>query len=200
MGHQLHYRLIILRRGHPFFWRFICRRSVLGLWRLSKDSYRAKRSSRNWMLQIYSMTRKLSCLTKTFLSIAMLPKSDKVILFWKRRQLIFNWSLDKIKIILKSWIKFVNIFTVSGNLVDNQKYQAGFRQLCNKILFLGNKKSSSNQNVWCDHATMQQDVLLHFWVIFLYWNQTEIWKIILLSSSRAFSLSTPMENSAVCQV
>ena len=42
--------------------------------------------------------------------------------------------------------------------------------------FLGNKKSSSNQNVWRDHATMQQDVLLHFWVIFLYWNQTEIWK------------------------
>ena len=33
--------------------------------------------------------------------------------------------------------------------------------------FLGNKKMSFNQNVWCDHATMQQDVLLHFWVIFL---------------------------------
>ena len=32
----------------------------------------------------------------------------------------------------------------------------------------GNKKSSSNQNVWCDHATMQQDV---------------------------FSLSTPVDNS-----
>ena len=57
--------------------------------------------------------------------------------------------------------------------------------------FLGNKKSSSNQNVWRDHATMQQDVLLHFWVIFLYWNQTEIWKNVLLSSSRAFSLPTP---------
>ena len=25
--------------------------------------------------------------------------------------------------------------------------------------FLGNKKLSSNQNVWRDHATMQQDVL-----------------------------------------
>ena len=36
--------------------------------------------------------------------------------------------------------------------------------------FLGNKKSSLNQNVCSDHATMQQDVLLHFWVIFLYWN------------------------------
>ena len=33
--------------------------------------------------------------------------------------------------------------------------------------FLGNKKLSLNQNVWRDHATMQQDVLLHFWVIFL---------------------------------
>ena len=27
--------------------------------------------------------------------------------------------------------------------------------------FLGNKKLSLNQNVWRDHATMQQDVLLH---------------------------------------
>ena len=34
--------------------------------------------------------------------------------------------------------------------------------------FLGNKKLSLNQNVWRDHATMQQDVLLHFWVIFLH--------------------------------
>ena len=42
--------------------------------------------------------------------------------------------------------------------------------------FLGNKKLSFNQNVWRDHATMQQDVLLHFWVIFLHWNQAEIWK------------------------
>ena len=36
--------------------------------------------------------------------------------------------------------------------------------------YLGNKKLSLNQNVLCDHATMQQDVLLHFWLIFLYWN------------------------------
>ena len=58
--------------------------------------------------------------------------------------------------------------------------------------FLSNKKLSFNQNVWRDHATMQQDVLLHFWVIFLHLNQAEIWKKnILLSSSRAFSLSTP---------
>ena len=28
--------------------------------------------------------------------------------------------------------------------------------------FLGDKKLSLNQNVWHDHATMQQDVLLHF--------------------------------------
>ena len=34
--------------------------------------------------------------------------------------------------------------------------------------FLGNKKLSLSQNVWRDHATMQQDVLLHFWVIFLH--------------------------------
>ena len=34
--------------------------------------------------------------------------------------------------------------------------------------FLGNKKLSLNQNVWRDHATMQQDVLLHFWVKYFY--------------------------------
>ena len=34
--------------------------------------------------------------------------------------------------------------------------------------FLGNQKLSLNQNVWRDHATMQQDVLLHFGVMFLY--------------------------------
>ena len=28
--------------------------------------------------------------------------------------------------------------------------------------FLGNKKLSLNQNIWHDHATMQQDVLFHF--------------------------------------
>ena len=79
--------------------------------------------------------------------------------------------------------------------------------------FLGNKKLSLNQNVWRDHATMQQDVLLHFWVIFLYQNQAEIWKkysvvqqrvlfhclplwkTVLFVSSRAFSLFTPVENS-----
>ena len=33
--------------------------------------------------------------------------------------------------------------------------------------FLGIKILSLDQNVWRDHATMQQDVLLHFWVMFL---------------------------------
>ena len=42
--------------------------------------------------------------------------------------------------------------------------------------FLGNKKMSLIQNVWRDHPTMQQDVLMHFLVIFPYWNQAEIWK------------------------
>ena len=49
--------------------------------------------------------------------------------------------------------------------------------------FLGNKKLSFNQNVWRDHVTMQQDVLLHFRGIFSYHNQAEIWKNILMSSS-----------------
>ena len=29
--------------------------------------------------------------------------------------------------------------------------------------FLGNEKLSLNQSVWPDHATMQQDILLHHW-------------------------------------
>ena len=71
--------------------------------------------------------------------------------------------------------------------------------------FFGNEKLSLNQNVWWDHATMQQDVFLHFRVIFLRWNMKKllccpalelfhclpIWKTVLFVSSRAFSLSTP---------
>ena len=40
--------------------------------------------------------------------------------------------------------------------------------------FLGNKKLNLNQNFCRDHATMQQDVLLNFWMIFLYQNEAEI--------------------------
>ena len=41
--------------------------------------------------------------------------------------------------------------------------------------FLGNKKLSLNQNVWRDHATMQQDVLLHFWVVILSFDPLPVW-------------------------
>ena len=41
-------------------------------------------------------------------------------------------------------------------------------------LILGNKKLNLNQNVWHDHATIQQDILVHFWVIFLYWNNWDL--------------------------
>ena len=34
------------------------------------------------------------------------------------------------------------------------------------FIFRQQKKSSLNQNIRCDHATMKQDVLLHFWTIF----------------------------------
>ena len=40
--------------------------------------------------------------------------------------------------------------------------------------FLENKKLIFDQIVCRYHATMQQDVLLHFWIIFLYSNQAEI--------------------------
>ena len=57
--------------------------------------------------------------------------------------------------------------------------------------FLGIKELSWNQNVWRDHATMQQDVLLHFGWYFYIEIRLRYGKNILLSSSRAFSLSTP---------
>ena len=58
--------------------------------------------------------------------------------------------------------------------------------------FLGNKKLNLNQNVWLDHATMQQGVLLHFGSYFYIEIILKYEKNILLSRSRAFSLSTPM--------
>jgi ABC-type uncharacterized transport system ATPase subunit len=39
---------------------------------------------------------------------------------------------------------------------------------CLKLFHFRQQKIEFNQNVWHDHATMQQNVLLHFWVIFLY--------------------------------
>ena len=62
--------------------------------------------------------------------------------------------------------------------------------------FFGNKKLSLNQYVWHDHATKQQDVLFHFWVIFLHWNQAEI-LFCCPALVELFSLFTSMENSAV---
>ena len=64
--------------------------------------------------------------------------------------------------------------------------------------FLDNKKLSFNQNVWCDQATMQQDVLLHFWVIFLYENMKKIFccpALELFHCLPPLFLSTPVENS-----
>ena len=58
--------------------------------------------------------------------------------------------------------------------------------------FLGNKKLSLNQSVRRDHTTMQQDDLLHFFSDFFYTEMRPKYeKNILLSISRAFSLSTP---------
>ena len=63
---------------------------------------------------------------------------------------------------------------------------------CSKLIsFLCNKKSSLNQNVMCDHATMQQDVLLHFWMIFYTEIRPKCEEIILLSSSRPFNCLPP---------
>ena len=57
-----------------------------------------------------------------------------------------------------------NILLHSGMITPNILVEYTLK--CSQLIsFLGNKKSSSNQNVWRDHATMQQDVLLLFWVI-----------------------------------
>ena len=64
--------------------------------------------------------------------------------------------------------------------------------------FLGNKKLSLNQNVWCDHATMQQDVLLHFWIIFFFkmrWKYEKCNVVVQQFSTAIVSLSTPVDNS-----
>ena len=64
--------------------------------------------------------------------------------------------------------------------------------------FLGNKKLSLNQNVWRDHATMQQDVLLHFWVTFFFkmrWKYEKCYVIVQQFSTATVSLSTPLDNS-----
>ena len=57
---------------------------------------------------------------------------------------------------LLHFVAFFHVASLFLYTVDNRKVGGD------------NKKLSFNQNVWRDHATMQQDVLLHFWVIFLY--------------------------------
>ena len=54
------------------------------------------------------------------------------------------------------------------------------------ISFLENKKWRLNQNVRHDYATIQQGVLMHFWVIFNTKMRPKYEEIILLSSSKAF--------------
>jgi hypothetical protein len=55
-------------------------------------------------------------------------------------------------------------------------------------IFKQQKNLILNQIVVCDHATMQKNVLLHFWVIFLLKLGQNIKK--LFCCSRAFLLST----------
>ena len=60
------------------------------------------------------------------------------------------------------------------------------------ISFTGNKKSSLKQNVRRDHATMQQNVLLHFWVIFtMKWGQN-MKKLFCCPSLELFSCLPPL--------
>ena len=67
---------------------------------------------------------------------------------------------------------FENNFTDFREAVSLEKFFEIVQEntsKCSKLIhFYATKKLSLNQNVWRDHATMQQDVLLHFWVIFLY--------------------------------
>ena len=44
------------------------------------------------------------------------------------------------------------------------------------FIFRKQKKSSLNQDVRRDYATMQQDDLLYFCLIWFYWNEAQIWR------------------------
>ena len=97
--------------------------------------------------------------------------------FWLSTRFSFCLKMKSVENILgyirEQFYRFSRGFKPRENLWNcSRKYTKMFKT----DSFLGNKKLSLNQNVWRDHATMQQDVLLHFWVIFLYWNQAEIWK------------------------
>jgi hypothetical protein len=74
---------------------------------------------------------------------------------------------------MKSIEKILQIFRSLENFFEIVQKNT---QTCLKLIsFVSNKRLSVNQNVRHDHATMQQDVLLHFWAMLLYWNQAEIW-------------------------
>ena len=64
---------------------------------------------------------------------------------------------------------------------------------CLKMKSVENKTLSLNQNVWRDHATMQQDVLLHFFIEIRLKYEKKYSVVQLLF--RAFSLSTLVDNS-----
>ena len=85
--------------------------------------------------------------------------------FWLSTR--FSW-MKSVEIILlyiqELFYRFWRVFKPWENLWNcPRKYTKMFKT----DSFLGSKKLSLNQNVWRDHATMQQDDLLHFWVIFL---------------------------------
>ena len=98
----------------------------------------------------------------------------------------FVWSLEIVFCSIEAWIqpghfwlatrfscclKMKSVENILGYIQPQENLwncSRKYTKMFKTYSFLGNKRSSFNQNVWRDHATMQQDVLLHFWVIFLY--------------------------------
>ena len=123
-----------------------------------------------------------------FLVFSYSKKVEKFNLSWKLLVQLFNYNSTLLHSCLNpDWhfwlstrfsccLKMKSAENILGYIRENLwNCSRNYTKIFKTDSFLG-KKLSSNQNVWRDHVTMQQDVLLHFWVIFLYWNQAEIWK------------------------
>ena len=80
------------------------------------------------------------------------------------------WLSTRFFLLSEDEISWEHFGVYSRTFLQNWNWNCTRNMLkCSKTdSFLGNKKLSLNQNVWRDHASMQKNILLHFWVIFLY--------------------------------
>ena len=107
----------------------------------------------------------------------LLPKNESVLNilgnFLEQFQYLYNCS----RIYPKLFSTYV-IFSQQENLVDNQKCQAGFRPLCNKIPFRTSRRSSRTKNI---HSVQSiQAKTLWFWYarfsFWAHWRHMHVWR------------------------